>query len=205
MRNLSEVLPTNVTELRGGRAKFHCWIRTGSSSSSRPLLVQWLKRLPKAPYRGQVNSNASLVVGDEQYQGKNVENNPSIISVMFSCVWHNPFGLVVFLAVLGGAEDLVRKEDGSYLKTLVLDPLHESHDGAYLCLGISPNGFNMERAYLNIKLSSNTAFLPFYLMEQDDVPLSLFFFILIRFQITKVGRRNQCRCPSWSHSRPPSS
>ena len=66
IRNQSEVLPANVTELRGGRARFHCWIY----SPSPPVLVQWLKRLPKAPYRGQVNSNTSLVVGEEQYQGK---------------------------------------------------------------------------------------------------------------------------------------
>ena len=54
---------------------------------------------------------------------------------------------------MGGAEELVEKANGSFLKLLVLDPLHEHHEGAYLCLGINANGFNMEKAYLHIKLS----------------------------------------------------
>lgn len=68
--DMSEVHPSNVTEFRGGRAKFHCWVR----STSRPE-VQWLKRLPGVVGGGPVvrndlnlYSNTSLVVGQDHYQ-----------------------------------------------------------------------------------------------------------------------------------------
>lgn len=65
--DMSEVHPSNVTEFRGGRAKFHCWVR----STSRPE-VEWLKRLPGGPVRNDLNlySNTSLVVGQDHYQSK---------------------------------------------------------------------------------------------------------------------------------------
>lgn len=65
--DMSEVHPTNVTEFRGGRAKFHCWVR----STSLPE-VEWLKRLPGGPFRSDMSlyPNTSLVVGEDHYQSK---------------------------------------------------------------------------------------------------------------------------------------
>lgn len=62
---MSEVHPANVTEFRGGRAKFHCWVR----STSLPQ-VEWLKRLPGHPLRPDLSlyPNTSLVVGEDHYQ-----------------------------------------------------------------------------------------------------------------------------------------
>lgn len=65
---MSEVAPSNVTELRGGRAKFHCWVH----SSSEPE-VEWLKRLPNSASARKdltLHINTSLVVGEAQFQSK---------------------------------------------------------------------------------------------------------------------------------------
>ncbi|KAI9562994.1 hypothetical protein GHT06_010450 [Daphnia sinensis] len=131
--DMSEVHPANVTEFRGGRAKFHCWVR----SSSHPQ-VEWLKRLPARPLRTDLSlqPNTSLVVGEDHYQK------------------------------LEG-EELMRKEDGSYLKTLQLDPLSESDAGLYLCLGNNRHGYSIERTYLNVKPNYETS------KESKSVPISV--------------------------------
>lgn len=64
--DLSQVEPTNVTERRGGKAKFLCWVH----SSSEPQ-VEWLKRLPpNQSTRNELNlhTNTSLIVGRDHYQ-----------------------------------------------------------------------------------------------------------------------------------------
>jgi len=49
----------------------------------------------------------------------------------------------------------MRKEDGSYLKSLQLDPLGEKDAGLYLCLAINRNGYSIEKTYLNVKPSKS--------------------------------------------------
>lgn len=131
--DMSEVHPANVTEFRGGRAKFHCWVR----STSLPQ-VEWLKRLPGHPLRPDLSlyPNTSLVVGEDHYQK------------------------------LEG-DELVRKEDGSYLKTLQLDPLSENDAGLYLCLGNNRYGYTIEKTYLNVKPNYETS------KESKSVPISI--------------------------------
>ena len=65
VKNLTELMDplNNTTELRGGKARFHCWLRGPIEPHA-----EWLKKLPPAPYRGQINTNTSLIVGDDQYQ-----------------------------------------------------------------------------------------------------------------------------------------
>ncbi len=63
--DMSEVHPTNVTETRGGRAKFHCWVQSASQPE-----VEWLKRFPDG-LREDMNrlyANTSLVIGQDHYQ-----------------------------------------------------------------------------------------------------------------------------------------
>jgi hypothetical protein len=47
------------------------------------------------------------------------------------------------------------KEDGTYLKTLQLDPLSEKDAGLYLCLATNRNGYSIEKTYLNVKPSKS--------------------------------------------------
>ncbi|XP_057368211.1 fibroblast growth factor receptor-like 1 isoform X2 [Daphnia carinata] len=131
--DMSEVHPANVTEFRGGRAKFHCWVR----SSSLPE-VEWLKRLPARSLRTDLSlqPDTSLVVGEDHY--------------------HKLEG-----------DELMRKEDGSYLKTLQLDPLSENDAGLYLCLGKNRYGYSIERTYLNVKPNYETS------KESKSVPISI--------------------------------
>lgn len=51
---------------------------------------------------------------------------------------------------------LVAKDDGSYLKTLQLDPLRETDAGVYLCLVTNRYGsYSIEKTYLNVRLSKS--------------------------------------------------
>lgn len=79
---MSEVHPSNVTEFRGGRATFHCWVH--SVGTSQPE-VEWLKRLPAGPVRNDLNlySNTSLVVGKDHYQS------------MTSCILYTTFSFLM--------------------------------------------------------------------------------------------------------------
>ena len=79
---MSEVHPSNVTEFRGGRAKFHCWVH--SVGTSQPE-VEWLKRLPASPVRNDLNlySNTLLVVGKDHYQS------------MTSCILYTHFSFLM--------------------------------------------------------------------------------------------------------------
>ena len=47
------------------------------------------------------------------------------------------------------------KEDGTYLKTLQLDPLSEKDSGLYLCLATNRYGYSIEKTYLNVKPSKS--------------------------------------------------
>ena len=79
---MSEVHRSNVTEFRGGRATFHCWVHCVGTSLPE---VEWLKRLPASRVRNDLNlySNTSLVVGKDHYQS------------MTSCILYTTFSFLM--------------------------------------------------------------------------------------------------------------
>lgn len=62
--------------------------------------------------------------------------------------------MTIYQIELGG-DELMQKEDGSYLKTLQLDPLSEKDAGLYICLGTNRYGYSIEKTYLNVKPSKS--------------------------------------------------
>ena len=60
------------------------------------------------------------------------------------------------------SDELMWKEDGSYLKTLQLDPLSEKDAGLYLCLAINRYGYSIEKTYLNVKPSKSISAPPIH-------------------------------------------
>lgn len=83
-------------------------------------------------------------------------------------------------------DELVRKEDGSYLKTLQLDPLSENDAGLYLCLGNNRYGYTIEKTYLNVKPSKSiiTTYVVFEL-----IAFYLFLFFVFVFRLQKKTKR----------------
>lgn len=81
--DMSEVHPTNVTETRGGKAKFHCWVQSASQPE-----VEWLKRFPDG-FRQDMNllyANTSLVIGQDHYQSMTCFHQDKEIKNRAECV-----------------------------------------------------------------------------------------------------------------------
>jgi hypothetical protein len=73
------------------------------------------------------------------------------ISLFLSGSLVSPLAIITELE----SDELMRKEDGTYLKTLQLDPISEKDSGLYLCLGMNRYGYSIEKTYLNVKPSKS--------------------------------------------------
>jgi hypothetical protein len=70
--------------------------------------------------------------------------------------------MAVYATIELESDELMWKEDGSYLKTLQLDPLSEKDAGLYLCLAINRYGYSIEKTYLNVKPSKSISVPPIH-------------------------------------------
>ena len=51
------------------------------------------------------------------------------------------------------SDELSRRDDGSFKLELIMNPLHESNAGSYMCLSRNNYGYNLESMHLFVKLS----------------------------------------------------
>jgi len=51
------------------------------------------------------------------------------------------------------SDELSRRDDGSFKLELIMNPLHESNAGSYVCLSRNNYGYNLESMHLFVKLS----------------------------------------------------
>lgn len=143
-RILNEIHPRNTTELRGGIAKFHCWVQSPPEPE-----VEWLKLLPASSIpQGQLHSNASLIIADEQYQS---EYLTIVGKQSFQCILTLR---TIYLEIALPSERLIAKDEGTYLKSLILNPLYTKDEGLYVCLAVNRFGYNLGKTQLTVKLSN---------------------------------------------------